>query len=194
MKHLGRKIYHLLGGVSLLSLYFIFSRNTTFALYGMLFVIVLTIEIIRLNFSTLNNYLYSRLNGVIRSNEEKKMSGTAPYILGVGLSLYVYSTPVAAAAICFLAFGDVAATTIGERYGKTKIGGKSLEGTAAFIVASIVVGFLFPVAGLKLASWVMILGALAAACIELLPISLNDNLMIPILSGAVMELASTWAR
>ncbi len=194
MKHLGRKIFHLLGGLGLLSLYFIFSRTTAFAAYGVLIVIVLTIEIIRLNFPALNTYIYTRLGGVIRANEKQKMSGTVPYILGVGLSLYAYSTPVAAAAICFLAFGDVAATTIGERYGKTKIGSKSLEGTAAFIIASLVVGFFLPVVGLKLASWVMVLGALAAACIELLPLSLNDNLMIPILSGAVMELAATWAR
>lgn len=194
MKHLGRKIFHLLGGVGLLSLYFVFSRSTAFAVYGALIVIVLLLEIIRLNFPDLNKYISTHLDGVIRANEAQKMTGTVPYILGVGLSLYAYSTPVAAAAICFLAFGDVAATTIGERYGKTKIGGKSLEGTAAFIVASLLVGFLLPVAGLQLASWVMVLGALAAAGIELLPLSLNDNLMIPVLSGAVMEFANTWAR
>jgi len=194
MKHLGRKIYHILGGMGLLSLYFIFNRSTTFVVYGVLGIVVLLIEIARLRFPNWNNYIYSRLGGVIRANEEQKMTGTLPYILGVGLSLYAYPTPVAAAAICFLAFGDVAATTIGERYGKTKIGGKSLEGTAGFIAASLLVGFLLPVIGLKLASWVIVLGVLAAACIELLPLSLNDNLIIPIISGAVMAIASSWAN
>lgn len=194
MKYIGRKIYHILGGMGLLSLYFVFNRNTAFTVYGVLIVVVLMFEIVRIRRPVWNNYIYTHLGGVIRANEEQKMTGTVPYILGVGLSLYAYSTPVATAAICFLAFGDVAATTIGERYGKTKIGGKSLEGTAAFIVASLLVGFLLPVVGLKLASWVIVLGALAAACIELLPISLNDNLIIPIMSGAVMALASTWAN
>jgi dolichol kinase len=194
MKHLGRKIFHLVGGLGLLSLYFIFNRSTAFILYGALIVIVLMIEIVRLYSPSLNKYLYTRLGGVIRENEKQKMSGTVPYILGVGLSFYAYATPVAAAAICFLAFGDVAATTVGERYGKTKIGNKSLEGTAAFIVASLIVGFLLSFAGLQLAPWVMVLGALAAAGIELLPLSLNDNLMIPILAGAVMEFANTWTR
>jgi dolichol kinase len=195
MKHLGRKIYHILGGMGLLSLYFVFDRNTTFAVYGVIIVVVLILEIVRLRFPVWNNYIYAHLGGVIRANEEQKMTGTVPYILGVGLSLYVYSTPVAAAAICFLAFGDVAATTIGERYGKTKIGGKSLEGTAAFIIASLLFAdLLLPFVGLRLTSWVLVLGALAAACIELLPISLNDNLIIPIMSGAVMTLASIWAN
>lgn len=194
MKHLGRKIFHLVGGMGLLSLYFIFDRTTTFAVYGALIAIVLLFEILRLNSPAVNKYLYTRLGGVIRSNEQLKMTGTVPYILGVGLSLYAYSTPVAAAAICFLAFGDVAATTIGERYGKTKIGSKSLEGTAAFIVVSLIVGFLLPLAGLKLASGVIVLGALAAAGVELLPLSLNDNLSIPILAGAVMEFVGMWVR
>ena len=194
MKHLGRKIYHILGGLGLLSLYFIFHRNTAFAIYGVLILVVLLIEIARLRFSVLNNYIFTHVGGVIRENEAQKMTGTVPYVLGVGLSLYAYSTPVATAAICFLAFGDVAATTIGERYGKTKIGGKSLEGTAAFIVASLLIGFLLPVVGLKLASWVIILGAVTAAGIELLPLPLNDNLLIPILAGGAMAFASTLAN
>jgi len=194
MKHLGRKIYHILGGLGLLSLYFIFHRNTAFAIYGVLILVVLLIEIARLRFSVLNNYIFTHVGGVIRENEAQKMTGTVPYVLGVGLSLYAYPTPVATAAICFLAFGDVAATTIGERYGKTKIGGKSLEGTAAFIVASLLIGFLLPVVGLKLASWVIILGAVTAAGIELLPLPLNDNLLIPILAGGAMAFASTLAN
>ncbi len=194
MKHLGRKIFHLLGGLGLLSLYFIFQRNTALAIYSGLTVIVLAFEILRLKVPAWNKYIYAHLGGVIRTNEVHKMTGTVPYILGVGLSLYAYAPQVAAAAICFLAFGDVAATTIGERFGRTKIGEKSLEGTVAFIVASLAAGFLLPVVGLELASGVMVFGALAAACIELLPLPLNDNLMIPVLSGAVMEFFSRWAR
>ena len=138
--------------------------------------------------------MYTRLGSVIRENEKQKLTGMVPYILGVGLSLYAYATPTASAAVCFLAFGDVAATTIGERFGKTKIGSKSLEGTAAFVVASVLIGLLLPVVGLKLPMGVMLIGALAAAGIELLPLSLNDNLLIPVLSGAVMEFALRWVR
>jgi dolichol kinase len=194
MKHWGRKLFHLVGGVGLLSLYFIFGRGTAFDIYGALIVIVLVFEISRLKIPAWNHFIYAHLGSVIRTSEKQKMTGTVPYILGIGLSLYAYSTPVASTAVCFLAFGDVAATTIGERFGKTKIGSKSLEGTAAFVAASLVVGFLLPVVGLKLAPWVTVLGALAAACIELLPLSLNDNLMIPVLSGAVMEFACRWVR
>jgi dolichol kinase len=178
----------------LLSLYFLFSRDRVFIVYGVLSAAVVIFEIVRFNVPAWNEYLYAHWGGVIRTNEEKKITGTLPYILGVGLSLYFYTTPVAAAAVCFLAFGDVAATTIGERFGKTKIGPKSLEGTVAFFAAALIAGFILPFLGLKLAFWVVILGALSAACIELLPLSLNDNLVIPVLAGAIMEFASRWAR
>ena len=40
----------------------------------------------------------------------------------------------------------------------------------------------------------MVLGALAAAGVELLTLPLNDNLLIPIVSGGVMELALKLSR
>jgi len=194
MKHIGRKLFHLLGGVSLLSLYFIFSRDTVFTIYAALIVAVLLFEVCRLKIPAVNSFLYTRFAGVIRPNEERKLTGTIPYILGIGLSLYAYATPVAATAVCFLAFGDVTATAVGERYGKTRIGSKSLEGTAGFVAAAILIGLLLPAAGLGLPTGIMILGALAAAGIELLSLALNDNLLIPVLSGAVMEFALRWSR
>jgi dolichol kinase len=192
MKHLGRKIFHLLGGLGLLSLYFIVSRDTALVLYSALAVIVLSLEIARLNIPAWNRFFYTRFDSFIRQNEVRKLTGTVPYILGVAVSLYAYSTDVASAAICFLAFGDVAATTIGERYGKTKIGDKSLEGSVAFVVAALVAGAALHLLGLGLAPAVLVIGAVAAAGVELLPLRLNDNLMIPILTGAVMELALGW--
>ena len=194
MRHLGRKLFHLLGGLGLLSLYFMFGRSAAFSLYGALVVIVLMFEISRLKIPAWNSFITTRLGSLIRSNEEHKLTGTAPYILGVGLCLYAYSTPIAAAAVCFLAFGDVAATTVGERFGKTKIGEKSLEGTAAFVVAALAVGAVFFLLGAAVPPAVLIVGALFAAAIELLPIPVNDNFVIPILSGAIMELALRWMR
>jgi len=194
MKHLGRKLFHLLGGLGLLSLYFLLGRNSAFFCYGTLLIIVLAFETVRLMLPGVNRFLYTHFGSFIRKNEERKLTGTAPYILGVGLSLYAYSAPAAAAAICFLAFGDVAATTIGERFGKTKVGDKSLEGTAAFVAAALAAGILLSVLGLGLAPWIMLLGALAAAGVELLTLRVNDNLVIPVVAGAVMELALRWAR
>jgi glycerol-3-phosphate acyltransferase PlsY len=189
MKQIGRKLYHLLGGVGLLSLYTILGRKRALLFYAVLFILILVIDGARLVITSWNRFVFTRFGSFIRKNEEHRLTGTAPYVLGIGLSLYAYSMPVASAAICFLAFGDVAATAIGERFGKTKIGDKSLEGTFAFIVAAAVSGVLLSLLGVSLPAWVMVLGVLVAAGVELLTLPVNDNLLIPLVSGGIMELS-----
>ncbi len=189
MKQIGRKLYHLLGGVGLLSLYYILGRKQSLLFYAALFILVLSIDGARLMIPAMEPLHVHAVRELHPQNEEHKLTGTAPYILGIGLSLYAYALPVATAAICFLAFGDVAATAIGERFGKTKIGDKSLEGTFAFIVAAALSGFLLSLLGVHLLTWVMVLGVLVAAGVELLTLPINDNLLIPLVAGGMMELA-----
>jgi dolichol kinase len=192
MKHLGRKLYHLFGGLGLLSLYYVLGRDHALPVYGALFLIVLAVDTARLKIPAFNRFVFSRFGSFVRPSEANKLTGTPPYILGIGLSLYLYRPEAASAAICFLACGDVAATAVGERYGRTKIGSKSLEGTAAFVVAAVSAGFLLSAAGVSLMPEVIILGALVAAGAELLTLPVNDNLIIPLVSGGAMELMLRW--
>jgi dolichol kinase len=55
-------------------------------------------------------------------------------------------------------------------------------------MAAVLAGFLLIPLGFILQVWVIILGAFIAAGVELLPLSVNDNLAIPVLAGAAMEL------
>jgi acyl phosphate:glycerol-3-phosphate acyltransferase len=188
MRQAGRKLYHLLGGVGLLSLYYVLGRERSLIFYGCFFLVVLGIDVLRLRINAVNRFVMRNFSSFIRKNEEHKLTGTAPYILGIGISLFVYAPEIATAAICYLAFGDVAATAIGERYGRTKIRDKSLEGTAAFIIAALTAGFILSFIGIDLMTGVMVMGVLVAAGVEILPLPVNDNLAIPLLSGAAMQL------
>ncbi len=189
MKHTGRKLYHLLGGLGLLSLYYLLGRREALFCYGALTGIALVLDLTRLKVPAFNRFVQTRLGSFIRPNEANRLTGTVPYLLGIDLTLLLYRTDIATAAICFLAVGDVAATTVGERYGRTKISGeKSLEGTAAFAVAAFAAGFLLRLVGIPLMPWLILAGALVAAGVELLPLPLNDNLVIPLVSGGVMQL------
>lgn len=189
MKHLGRKLYHLFGGLGLLSLYHVLGREPALWLYAVLTAVVLGLDIARLKVPALNRFVFDRFSSFIRSGERDRLTGTAPYLLGIGLSLLFYRTEIATAAICFLAFGDVAATTVGERYGRTKISGeKSLEGFLAFVAAAATAGFLLPLVDIQVMHGLVVAGALTAAGVELLPLPVNDNLVIPLASGGAMEL------
>ena len=189
MKHIGRKLFHLLGGLGLLSLYYLLGRRSALVCYGVLVLVVLAIDITRLKFPDFNQFIFDRFGSFIRKNEASRLTGTAPYVLGIALTLLFYRSDIATTAICFLAFGDVAATAVGERYGRTKISGeKSLEGTLAFTAAAVAIGFLLPLTGIHLMHGIILAGAIAAAGIELVPLPVNDNLVIPLVSGGVMEL------
>jgi len=193
MKHTGRKLYHMLGGLGLLSLYHILGRGHALVVYTVLLMLVLALDVTRLRVAALNRFIFSRFPGFIRQNEAAKLTGTAPYILGIALCCYMFRSDIASAAVCFLACGDVAATTIGERFGRTKIGDKSLEGTTAFAIAAAAAGLLLPLAGIPVSPGIILAGAVAAAGIEILPLPVNDNLAIPLLSGGVMTLISRLA-
>lgn len=189
MKHIGRKIYHLLGGLGLLSLYYLLGRQSALIFYAALTAAVLAFDITRLRVPAINRFIQSHFSSFIRKNEANKITGTAPYVLGIGLTLLLYRSNIATAAICFLAFGDVAATAMGERYGRTKISGvKSLEGTLAFAAVAALSGILLNAVGMHLPYGLMFAGAFVAAGVELLPLPVNDNLVIPLVSGGVMEL------
>lgn len=192
MKHLGRKLYHLFGGLGLLSLYYLLGRQQALICYGVLIAVVLAVDITRLRVPAFNRFIQTRFSSFIRRNEANKITGTAPYVIGIALTLLFYRTDIATAAICFLAFGDVAATTVGERYGRTKISGeKSLEGTLAFVAAAVLSGVLLNFAGIHLMHGLILAGAIVAAGVELLPLPVNDNLVIPVVSGGAMELIAS---
>ena len=188
MKHLGRKLYHICGGLGLLSLYYVLGRERALLFYAVLFFLVLAADLLRLRVPAVNRFVYARFGSFIRKNEEHKLTGTTAYVLGIGLSLYLFPAPIATAAICYLACGDVAATTIGERYGKTKIGNKSLEGTAAFFVAAAAAGLMLPPLGIPVSQGIVLIGALVAAGVELLTLPVNDNLVIPLASAGFMTI------
>jgi len=190
MKHIGRKLYHLFGGLTLLALYFVLGRDRAFMVYAVLLAVVLIFEVTRLTVPGVNTIILEHFGSFIRSSEENRITGTAPYILGVGLTLFLYHQNIAAAAVCFLAFGDVAATTVGERWGRTKIGQKSLEGSIAFAVVSVISGSLLTFIGLPVTPGLIIAGAIIAAGVEIIPQPINDNLLIPLVAGGAMELTA----
>lgn len=129
--------------------------------------------------------LYKKFFGyVTRPHEYDRPSG-APYVfVGYLLAAILYTPAVAILAMLFTSIGDTAAALIGQRYGKIRIGTKTLEGTlACFLVC-----FLLTVpAHLTLVA--SLTGAFAAAMAELIrwPF-INDNIAIPVLSGGAITL------
>jgi len=85
--------------------------------------------------------------------------------------------------------GDTVAALFGLRFGRKKIFRKTVAGTSACLVSCLIIAYIvykLPNASLPLS--IGILGAVIATIVEALPIEVNDNVIIPIFTGAVMQI------
>ena len=120
--------------------------------------------------------------------------GALLFYLGCLVTFVLYPTKIAVAACCILAIGDSLSTIIGMKFGKVRIYNKrTIEGSLAFFVGAFLISVVF--VDFRLA----LIGAFAGMLTELFSSStkiktkiwiIDDNLLIPIIAGAVMVVFS----
>ncbi len=122
---------------------------------------------------------------VIKPELYEFVSSPIFFAIGVMFSLLLFPTPINYASVAVLTLGDGFATIFGRIIGRTAFPfnkGKMVEGS--------IFGFLFAFLGAML--FVNPIKALIAAAIgmimECLPLPINDNLTIPIISGLALTL------
>ena len=136
------------------------------------------------------------LLGPLLKPREKRTPTAATYLALASLAvLLLFGIPAATLALAYSALGDPAAGIVGTKYGRLRVrllgrrlGGKSLEGTLAFLAVSTAVAAGLWAAGLYGTLWPALVGAAVAALVEFLPVPLEDNLTVPLASAAVMWL------
>jgi dolichol kinase len=112
-----------------------------------------------------------------------------PVTLGIGalLALFLFPSPAACIGIYALAFGDGFAGLIGKLFGKLRpafLSGKSIEGSTACFVAVFVSAWL-----VSRNYTVSVVAACTATTVEALPLEDYDNLALPLVVGAVVQIA-----
>lgn len=186
-KILWRKAYR--SGAILFPLIYYFHDKKETLIFTIIFVGVgLFIEFSRFLVPALNRVVCKIFAPVGREYEARKFSGMSWFLLAVVLTIVLFEKEIAIVSLLFLIFGDSAATLVGERFGKTKVWGKSLEGSMAFFLTCLVIGIILLFSELLIEMKLILWGALAATLAELAPLPLNDNFTIALACGAVMTL------
>ncbi|MFX0021953.1 MAG: glycerol-3-phosphate acyltransferase [Candidatus Hermodarchaeota archaeon] len=175
--------------VSLLFLVFVFiDYQLGLSIIGIVCLCFIALDIFRFLHKRTNILLTEKVKAIFRKGEERRFSTMTLFLIATFLTV-LFFTPIengiAITALSFLVFGDMFAKIFGLAYGRHKIFDKTLEGTLAFIGVVIGLGYILNTS-LDIHLLVLISGGIAAPLIELLPIGINDNFSVPLISGAVM--------
>jgi dolichol kinase len=185
-KELNRKLVHLFSLVIPIGIYFL-SKRTCIQILFLMTVLFLSIEILRMVHRPTSKIFYTLFGPILRRKERFTLTGSTTLLMSSLVSVLLFQKPVAVAALCFLILGDTMAALVGKSFGRIKVFRKTIEGSLACFATCVIIVFFVP----PLEFFVGLIGALVATLIELLPIPLDDNFLIPILSGAAMQYALT---
>lgn len=194
--HLARKAWHFVTGLTIATVYTHWvSREAAVAILAGFLGFFLMGEVVRLRFRSVNAIAVRLWGPLMRTNELRRWSGTVYYLAATLLAIAVFPKPIAVLSILYLACGDPVASLVGIIYGDRGPrfrNGKSLIGTAAGSLICIAVTLVFlsayPVPFSTLLA-LCLLGGIAGGVAELLPLDVNDNFSIPLVSGFVLWLA-----
>lgn len=195
--HLLRKMWHVSMGSLIAFLYLGgMGRWVAVGLLLIVFVIDVALETLRLHIPAFNEACLRFWGPLMRANEIHRMSGVPPYLASAAIAITAFPKPVAVLSILYLACGDPMASFFGVLYGKDGYrfpSGKSVIGTLAGVCTCMVLtayflvtqglGHQLGVAGvIALSSF----GGLVGGTVELLPLDLDDNFTIPVVSGFLL--------
>ncbi len=164
--------------------YALTSEETVLTFLIPLFVCLLSVDLLRHFHSGLaslfRKYFFGR---VLREEEKPTFMGSTYFLFSTILTILLFPKSIAMASLLILILADTSAALIGKGVGRVSIYGKTLEGSLAFLLTSLLIVWIYPNLNRLSGS----LGSLGATVIEILPIKINDNLTIPLIAGAIMS-------
>ncbi|PLV57131.1 glycerol-3-phosphate acyltransferase [Thermotoga sp. SG1] len=152
------------------------------------FSIFLLADISRLISRRVHRFFHEELEvKIYRSEERKKISSMTLFLLGVLLSFLLFEREISFTAGCFLIFGDMTAKIVGVSFGRKRLFHKSFEGTMAAFAVNLFVAYTIFLSGL-MDFFPAFLGSVVATTCEVLPLSIDDNVSVPVFSSLAMNL------
>jgi len=179
-----RKLFHLLTLIYVAG-YWYLPRRVVLIGMGITIFLAFVIEVVRLSHRKVNRLVL--LLGVHRKSEENNLSGLLWTLSGAFFTMYFFENPQVAltrnivlASLLWTSVSDTSAAIVGTSIGKIKIGSKTLEGSSAYFLTALALGyFVLP--------WpVFLWGALLSTFFEAIKWPLNDNFWLPVLSAGAL--------
>ncbi len=186
MHELVRKAIHLSSSAIPLLYWFVFERDIILKGVIILSMGLLAAEYLRLHIPTGKRLFNLVFGSALRTHEHQNLTGATYVFTGAVLCVFLFPKEIAVPSLLILSLSDTFAALVGIPFGKHPFLAKSMEGSAAFFIVSILILTLFFPGTIILNLLVAIILTVA----EAYPMNLDDNFMIPLLSGLLLSLIS----
>lgn len=157
-------------------------------------VFAIPIDILRIANTPLRPHVHKLLKDLkfsemFRSHESERLSGATYMLISAIISILIMPQPVFIIAFTIVIISDTLAALIGIKYGTRVFMGKTIEGSAAFLISAIVISIAFG-ALYNLDLIALIACCLCATIAEFYSskIRINDNLLVPLVYGIIWEI------
>ena len=179
-----RKLIHILSIIFAISL-ILFGRDLILLPLIILSAIFIFFDYTRIKFTWVNNLYNKFFRQITRPNEKYTLTGASFTFIGVTLTILLFSESAAFIGLLFLSMGDSMGALIGRKYGKTRFGRKSIEGSFAFFLSCTLTAILIT----SIPIIIILCTAIFATFLEAVKLpKLDDNITIPIGSAFLIQI------
>lgn len=161
-------------------------KKEALILIGSVVLFFLLLDLIRLIHKKTNVFFFQNIKDFYKLKEYKRFSSITLFLMASFLTVLIFDKAIAVLAVSYLIFGDFFSKFFGILFGRTRIFQKSLEGSLAHLNACLISGYIF-LHFVSVPIPVFLTGVFAATVSEVLPLGVNDNFSVPLLSASSMS-------
>lgn len=171
--------------------YWHYSKNATLLLIGAVGFIFLFVDLVRLRSERINRELMTRVQPLFKKKEQGRFSSMSLFMGSAFLTVLMFDKTIAIASLIFLIFGDLFAKIFGMAYGKHRLFDKTWEGSLAYLAAAII-GVYVLTTTIPASMLLLVIGAITATLVEVLPLPIDDNFSVAVVSASAMTIAQNF--
>ncbi|MEI7787274.1 MAG: diacylglycerol/polyprenol kinase family protein [Chlorobiaceae bacterium] len=183
-----RKAIHL-SSISIPLIYYFITREIALLLLVPLFAGFFLVDLLKNFYPPVAKWYHSTFDAMLRNHElEKKpyLNGATYITMGALLLVLFFPKIIVIASFSMVSISDTFAAIIGKAFGKHRFGEKSVEGSLAFFISSVIIVAIVPEINLFIGCVMALAATLTEAFIVRIgSFKIDDNLSIPLVSASV---------
>lgn len=173
--------------------YLYWPQRQVLVFVGSIALLFILVDVVRFVVRQANVIFAVRIRSFLKKGESRRFTSMTMFLIAAFIVVLVFQKDIAIAALTYLIFGDIFSKIYGLGFGRHKLFDKTVEGSLAYLGGVLICAYvLYTSLGIPLL--MLFVGAIAATIAEFMPVGLDDNFTVGIVSGAVMTVMRIWGQ